>query len=721
MRRGSVRPTCRFSFLSQLGRGGLPALLAILLLGSGAGPVLAAASDSFISGKAFEDRNSDGLYTSGEAAMDNVVVTLERVGETQQWQTQTGTSGEYTFTRLGAGTYRLKAEKPGGHQSNGYLEIKLDGKNGTRSADIGLMSRAPAVVAAPAAPAVPASPAPAPPPQAAPAPMPPPAQQAASLAPIRSARFLLEGKSDDNGQLNHFTGSGSTLHPGELDMRLNINGEELEVVIVGQSSYRRGALDELWRPLEASTLARWHGVLSVLELMALSNTPSRVRLGLSTWAELDGERVRHYELEVVPTQQAAGRSSSRLEAMTGNVELWVGVPDNLIRVAHLQLAFPSSRREETGRMEPANVDAWLRLKEHNTAFTINEPLAIAPPPAPPAPAPAQPAAVSKPAPQPAAAPGPAPAPARAPSDASPSQVRPADPAPQEPISQPVAAETSPERSAAAERALQALESASGPRQGSRAEPGTVVLAVPWRGVLVDPARAAPTTDGLASLAMVLEAFGVTVGTADLQSLAETWQEASDPSETVRLSTLTRIGERGSLRPLGPARGVGGGNWTAALARDYLGRGYPVIALVRSSFLPGGSTEGAQSDRYVTLVGFEGDELLYHDPATPDGLERRVKPAELDKGWASATPPRQGIALGFGASVIGLLNGSAEVKAEATSVPAEVALPPADPKPQPQVSVQEAGQGLPGGIHPALVGFLTLLAGGLGFVVSRLAR
>ena len=43
--------------------------------------------------------------------------------------------------------------------------------------------------------------------------------------------------------------------------------------------------------------------------------------------------------------------------------------------------------------------------------------------------------------------------------------------------------------------------------------------VPWRSQLVDPSGASLTTDGPASLGMILEAYGVMVGTADLEALA----------------------------------------------------------------------------------------------------------------------------------------------------------------------------------------------------------
>src|SRR5439155_13303603 len=94
----------------------------------------------------------------------------------------------------------------------------------------------------------------------------------------------------------------------------------------------------------------------------------------------------------------------------------------------------------------------------------------------------------------------------------------------------------------------------------------------------------PPTDGPASLGMLLEAYGVVADTADLEALAQVL-EGQASAKSPRLATLVRIGERGSLRPLGPAYGTGGDEWSATLARDYVRRGYPVLALVSPALLP----------------------------------------------------------------------------------------------------------------------------------------
>jgi hypothetical protein len=277
-----------------------------------------------------------------------------------------------------------------------------------------------------------------------------------------------------------------------------------------------------------------------------------------------------------------------------------------------------------------------------------------------------------------------------------------------------------EPSAGVDRALEALASAAGPRGGSRLELDGVVLAVPWRSQLVDRTGSTPTTDGSAAIGMILEAYGVTVATADLQALAERWQGKWGPTDPVRLETLIRIGDRGSLHPLGPGLGSGSGDWSAELARDHIRRGYPVLGLFRPSLLRVDEAEANRPDRYVVLMGFEGDYLLYHDPAVPDGAARRIHSSELDHAWANAALPRIGVAFGFGTNIIGLLNGSETLVVAATPAPTTVSPPPTFTPPE---SVPETGRTLPfgGGLNPALIAFLAALAGGVGFVFARLLR
>jgi hypothetical protein len=250
----------------------------------------------------------------------------------------------------------------------------------------------------------------------------------------------------------------------------------------------------------------------------------------------------------------------------------------------------------------------------------------------------------------------------------------------------------------------------------------VLLDVPWRGT-TDATGATIATDGPAAIGMLLESFGVTAPTADLQSLAERWEETRTDGDSVSIDTLVRMAERGALRPIGTGRGPGGGDWTAAMARDFIRKGHPVLALVRPQILSGGDVAPDQADRFIVLIGFEGDEIIYHDPSVEPGAARRIDDLTLDQAWMQATPPRQGVVFGFGASVIGLLDGpgrSAQLKPEptATPQPINVRTVPTDVVPAVAEPIEPPTESGP---PPALLAFLGILAGGVGFLIARLYR
>lgn len=429
---------------------------------------------------------------------------------------------------------------------------------------------------------------------------------------------------------------------------------------------------------------------------------------------------------------APSAAPNQLQIIDGIIELWVAASDGYVRAAHLRLNMPSARLDRPGRLEPVSLDAWVWYSDVNQAFTISAPTSLTPP----TPQPALATAIARATEEARNATnasassssgstsGPIPVPVRGGlSDPSPggSTSGGAQPGGAQPQPKPIG--TPDPNVTAAERALLALASASGPRTGSKVTETGIMLDVPWRG-LQDPAGANVATDGPTALGMILEAFGVTAPTADLQALAARWQESKTDGDSVSIETLVRIAERGALRPIGTGRGPGGGDWTAVMARDFLRRGYPVLALVRPQIITGGAVAPDQPDRFIVIVGFEGDELIYHDPAVEGGAALRVSATTLDQAWIQATPPRQGVVFGFGASVVGLLDGpgrSAQVKPEATATatsisvratPTVLVIPPSEPL---EVAPSESGP------HPALLAFLGILAGGVGFLIARMYR
>jgi len=734
---------------------------------------------SFIGGTVFIDDNVDQILNGREDGKKDVTITLQlnTPNSDKKLRTKTDKDGEYEFKNLAAGVYLVTMDVPDGYVSTTgeQLEVKVDGFNGTRLANFGLFKKtsidgstlpssavsgttasgssgsgrsAPVAARATAVPTATAVP-----PTRTPTLT--PLQRLATLTPIYSARFWIEGHAEDNGEVIDFAGDGSVLQPTNMDMRLAINGEVLDVVVVGQLSYRRLVTDELWSPTSLVTLRSWHGVLSPLDVIGLSRASGVVRdvYPTSDWADLDGEIVQRYEVPLglaVPPPVAALSVSGQVSApvgapagaqatplpvatpvpapgqllvMDGMAELWVSPLDKLVRLAHLQMFVPSVRQERAGRLEPAAVDVWVGFEDHNAPFTINVPLALAP--ATPLPAAATAAARAAEG-TPAAGVPTGPGASIRPVLPTALAQRPPEGTGAEPAEGPVSiADASLARSAAAERALLALASASGPRSGSRVDASGVVLDVPWRSVF--DASGVVATDGPASLSMILEAFGVAAPTGDLQALADRWQETRVAGEPIRLDTLIRMAERGSLRPIGTGRGPGGGDWTAALARDFIRRGYPVLALVRPAALLDGTSDDSQPDRFIVLMGVDGTQILYHDPTLAAGATRPIDPFTLDQAWASATPPRQGVVFGFGAGVIGLLDTNPRqpapltARGEATLVPT-VAIVAVTPTVLTEEQLARPETPAPaGGLHPIVLGFLGVLACGIGFLLARLYR
>ena len=746
-----------------------------------------------IVGLVYRDSNANALFDGREEGIDDVQLTLERIDVVEKARTaKSDSKGKYRFDDVAIGSYLLTLRVPSNYRATtttrrdavvvsslGSIEDfgleRVDGNendsNGsgndnTSNSSNQTSSRSNSSARARAA-AAPAR-TPTPMPTATPTATATPTilnrlRDLVSLSQNQFVSFTMQGQTDDNGRRADFAAEGNVLEAKDMAMRLAINGKELEIVVVGPNPYERAAPEEYWDRTSIEELRRRHGVLSPLDVLALPLLADQTfeirRMGLE---QVEGQVLQRYQIDVhrpPPPPVGAGPAAAaprggqakpaiaaagpdQLVVLEGRVELWVSEGDGLIHTAHLALGVPSARRDYTGRLNPAWMDVWLRFSDHNVAFTINEPRAealVRPTDVPVA-------VRVPPVAGPAAAPAPAPAPARAQAQAAPAPDRRSGPPPAAEAAE-AAVSTGPvipdvsadQRSRDAEEALVALASAAGPRDGSEIGPDRVVLAVPWETAPVSsPAAEAPINDGVAALRLILEAYGVTTQLDDLEALADGWLPPGAPHPPVPLETLIRIGERGSLRALGPTRGPGGGEWTATLARDFVQRGYPVLMRVRPGLLASPPSAAPQADRYVVLVGREGEELLYHDPTAPDGARLRISADQLDQAWAGAALPRQGAAFGFGVNMIGLLQGAtARAAASATTVPTATAraaptsaptvvvaaltpIPPLEARASegPAQSVEQS-QGW--SFHPALLALFAVLACGVGFVVARFAR
>jgi hypothetical protein len=286
-----------------------------------------------------------------------------------------------------------------------------------------------------------------------------------------------------------------------------------------------------------------------------------------------------------------------------------------------------------------------------------------------------------------------------------------------------------EQELAAERALVAIVSGGQCRPGSLALPPLIQLDAPFR-TQQDGTVYSPTNSSTASLAMVLGAYGVEVALVDLRALLNGLEGTYSPSSTPRIETIARVAERAGLNVVDLYRGTRFNEWTVEGVREMIRRGYPTITLVQGAVLPGGTPPGVARERFITIVGMDGDALIYHDPAYPDdgtGATRRVNARQLEQAWLAASTSRLAAAFSLGPEGRGLLecgrvSGTPGTpQAVATPAPgiAATATPVATLAPTPEPPSPEYPFGLP--IHPLLLAFLLLLLVLLILVLVRLLR
>ena len=89
-----------------------------------------------------------------------------------------------------------------------------------------------------------------------------------------------------------------------------------------------------------------------------------------------------------------------------------------------------------------------------------------------------------------------------------------------------------------------------------------------------------------------------------------------PGHDSRIETMARVAERGGMNVLDLYRGARFNEWTVEQVREMIRRGYPVMTLVQGAVLPGGTPPGVARERYITIIGIDGDDIIYHDPALP---------------------------------------------------------------------------------------------------------
>ncbi|MBI2942506.1 MAG: C39 family peptidase [Chloroflexi bacterium] len=177
---------------------------------------------------------------------------------------------------------------------------------------------------------------------------------------------------------------------------------------------------------------------------------------------------------------------------------------------------------------------------------------------------------------------------------------------------------------------------------------TMLLDIPFRSQFDDSPYAAANC-GPASLAMVLEAFGIQAPTERLRAIVNRLQGTSGYNDGVALDFLQVIAEESGLAASGLRDQTGYHRWTVDEIRAQIARGWPVITLVHYRSLPGNEGSRSVSDHYVVVVGANREGVFVHDPAFADaqGARRFIADAQLRQAWADSSIPQQAAAIGPG--------------------------------------------------------------------------
>ncbi len=142
----------------------------------------------------------------------------------------------------------------------------------------------------------------------------------------------------------------------------------------------------------------------------------------------------------------------------------------------------------------------------------------------------------------------------------------------------------------------------------------VILGVPWRTQFDDSPYAAANC-GPATIGMVLGAFGLNVATHDLRKIVIQLQGSAGYDDGTYIENLARMAERYGVAGLQLSDESGSYHrWTLGDIRYQLRAGRPVVPQVHYRSLPGHEDSTYYGDHYVAIVGYDGEDFLYHDPA-----------------------------------------------------------------------------------------------------------
>jgi hypothetical protein len=587
-----------------------------------------------------------------------------------------------------------------------------------------------------------------------------------------------------------FQDAGQRVGSEQVSMRIKRNEQVDDIVVTAQDAYRQRSTDDFWRlvsydevrndlgllaPLDALVALRCVArgqdggqsivdgvvtryVLGEVDTMRFWETSIRPHYGGSSGGApssgaptVAGGAIRSATGRVIPSCTPPATSPNDVPTygaqpvyQTMQVEAWVGLEDGLIRAQRMTARLLPPISDPKQMPDPIDLDVVLTFSDVNKPITIIPPRVPTATAAPVTPAPSNGQAQA--APQPGTV---QPAPdngrpqnglqAGAPTPGLPGVETPGllgtpegvvegTPPPELPIGPSGPTPSQREQALAAERALVALATGGQPRTGSYARGSNIFLDLPFR-TQQDNTVYAPTNSGPASEAMVLGGFGTDVAVADLRALMNGLDGNYSPGASPRIETMARVAERGGLNVLDLYRGARFNEWTVEQVREMIRRGYPVMTLVQGAVLPGGTPPGVARERYITIIGIDGDDIIYHDPAYPDegqGAARRIPARILEQGWLAASTPRLAAGFSLGPEGRGMLDSARNELPPATAA----ALSPtpnlnatvpviATLEPTPTPAPPEYPFGLP--VHPLLVLFWGVLVVLLLVILMRSLR
>lgn len=173
-----------------------------------------------------------------------------------------------------------------------------------------------------------------------------------------------------------------------------------------------------------------------------------------------------------------------------------------------------------------------------------------------------------------------------------------------------------------------------------AAPDGVLLPVPYRSQL-DGSAWAGSNCGPASIAMVMQGFGLDVPTQTLRNEANRLLGIADPKTGTRIQDLALVLRQHGLEVTGPYSSSGQfRRWTPDDLRNELAAGHPVVVQTYYPLLPNHMDRPVLTDHYIVIVGFSGDSFIYNDPANGWGPGYRLSmtTAQLMRAWGASNVP-----------------------------------------------------------------------------------